>query len=191
MIHYTLRMTPALPTRRKHHTRSIQVDAFERSDGLWDFEARISDIKHRDFQLATGPRKAGEPVHDMLLTFTVDLKLNIVAAQAQSLATPYPGYCDTIGPAYQKLVGLNLLDNFRGNVKQRLGAVQGCTHITELCSVLPTAVIQAYAGVVLDTKDGDGGAQTQRPFQLDRCHALKSDGPAVQRFYPKWYGNKS
>ncbi|MGL4573583.1 MAG: DUF2889 domain-containing protein [Burkholderiaceae bacterium] len=180
-------MTSAPPTRRKHHTRSIQVDAYERSDGLWDFEARISDIKHRDFQLATGPRKAGEPVHDMLLTFTVDLKLNIVAAQAQSFATPYPGYCDTIGPAYQKLVGLNLLDNFRGKVKERLGGVQGCTHITELCGVLPTAVIQAYAGVVLDTKDGAGSEQAQRPFQLDRCHALASDGPAVQRFYPKWY----
>jgi hypothetical protein len=180
-------MTAPAPTRRKHHTRSIQIDAFERSDSLWDFEARISDIKHRDFQLATGPRKAGEPVHDMLLTFTVDLKLNIIAATAQSLATPYPGFCDTVGPAYAKLVGLNLLDNFRGKVKERLGGVLGCTHITELCGVLPTAVIQAYAGVVLDTKDGAGDEQAHKPFQLDRCHALASDGQAVKLYYPRWY----
>jgi hypothetical protein len=175
------------PARRKHHTRSIQIDAFERGDGLWDFEARLVDVKQRDFQLATGVRKAGDAVHDMLLCVTVDTKLNITAASARSFATPYPGDCDTIGPAYGTLVGLNLLDRFRDQVKERLGGVKGCTHITELAGVLPTAVIQAYSGVVLDTKDGVAADQTTQPFQLNRCHALAVNGEAVRKYYPKWY----
>jgi hypothetical protein len=25
------------------------------------------------------------------------------------------------------------------------------------------------------------------PWQLDRCHALRTDGPAVAKFYPRWH----
>jgi len=26
----------------------------------------------------------------------------------------------------------------------------------------------------------------QKPFQLDKCHALRTDGGAVAQFYPRW-----
>ena len=86
------------------------------------------------------------------------------------------------------LVGLNLMKGFRHAVKERLGGVKGCTHITELGQVLPTAVVQAFAGVVLDTRGEHEGSQ--QPFQIDRCHALRSDGPVVRNFYPRWYRAK-
>jgi hypothetical protein len=63
--------------------------------------------------------------------------------------------------------------------------VQACTHITELAQVLPTAVVQAFAGDVIDTRGT--GPDSQQPFQIDRCHALRADGPAVQTHYPRWY----
>ena len=83
---------------------------------------------------------------------------------------PYPGQCDDHGDAYAALVGLNLLKGFRQAVKERLGGVAGCTHLTELTQVLPTAVIQAFAGEVLDTREDS----EHRPFQIDRCHALRA-----------------
>jgi hypothetical protein len=174
--------------RRHHHTRAIRIDAYERDDGLWDFEAHLTDVKSVDFRLASGLRPANKPVHDMLLTLTIDRALNIVAAHAQSMAVPYPGHCDTIGPAYEQLVGLNVMRGFRESVKARLGGSAGCTHLTELATMLPTAVIQAYAGVVLDTRDASAAEeQSVQPFQLDRCHALRTDAPAVREFYPRWY----
>ena len=42
--------------------------------------------------------------------------------------------------------------------------------------------MQAGAGEVLDP-EGDG---ERMPFQLDRCHALRLDGPAVLRYFPRW-----
>jgi len=30
----------------------------------------------------------------------------------------------------------------------------------------------------------------KKPFQLDRCHALAADAPAVARYYPLWYTGK-
>ncbi len=180
-------LSPPTSRRALKHTRTIQVEAFARDDGLWDFDARITDIKTRPTHLASGTRPAGLPIHDLWLRLTVDTQFNIIAAEAVSDAVPYPGHCDTIGPAYEKLVGLNLLKGFREGVRQRLSGVHGCTHLTELAQVLPTAVIQAYAGDVIDTRDGaSADEQSHKPFQLDRCHALRTDGEAVAKYYPRW-----
>ena len=179
-----------MPNRRHVHTRSIRVDAYARDDGLWDLEAVLTDTKSRDFPLAAGMRAAGDPVHDMVLRVTIDTKLNIVDALAESRWVPYPGHCDTIGPDYRKLIGLNLLQDFRRHVQGRLGGVHGCTHITELANVLPTAAVQAFAGEVFKTRDAahaNHQHDEKMPWQLDRCHALRLDGPGVATFYPRWY----
>ena len=179
-----------MSSRRHVHTRSITVDAYARDDGLWDLEAVLTDTKSRDFPLAAGMRKAGDPVHDMVLKVTIDTRLNVLAAHAESRWVPYPGYCDTIGPDYQKLVGLNLLHDFRKEVQARLGGTRGCAHITELARVLPTAAVQAFAGEVFETRDAAYESHHEdetKPWQLDRCHALRSDAPAVAKFYPRWY----
>jgi hypothetical protein len=163
------------------------VQAFAREDGLWDLEAHLTDVKTRDAELASGTRPAGTPLHDLRLRVTIDTRLTVVAAEAVLDAVPYLGYCDLIGPAYQKLVGLNLAQGFRHGVKERFGGTAGCTHVTELAQILPTAAIQAFAGDVIDTRDGAGAAgQSHKPFQLDRCHALRTDGAAVAQYYPRW-----
>ncbi|HEY1091679.1 MAG TPA: DUF2889 domain-containing protein [Burkholderiaceae bacterium] len=181
---------PSTPTpRRLMHRRAIEVQVYARDDGLFDVEATLSDIKTRDIPLAAGTRRAGEPLHDMLLEVVVDRQLNIVEARATTRAMPYPGSCDALGDRYSRLVGLNLFQGFRQGVKSRLAGTQGCTHITEICNVLPTAVIQAFAGEVLDTREGS--ADGTPPFQLDRCHALRRDGAVVQQHYPRWYRNEA
>lgn len=183
--------SPVSANRRRHvHTRAIRVDAYARDDGLWDLEAALIDTKSRDFPLATGIRKAGEPVHEMRVTLTIDTQLNVVDARARSDATPYPGYCETIAADYRKLIGLNLRQDFRRHVREKLGGTLGCSHLTELTNVLPTAAIQAFAGEVFkpsETAAEDHHRAQEKPWQLDRCHALKSDGPAVARYYPRWY----
>jgi hypothetical protein len=171
--------------RRLMHRRALDVQVYARDDGLFEVEAALTDTKTRDVMLAGQLRKAGEPVHDMLLHLVVDAQLTIRAAQSETRWMPYPGACDQHGDAYARLVGLNLMKGFRLGVKDRLGGIKGCTHLTELCQVLPTAVIQALAGVVIDTREGDGSGQP--PFQLDRCHALRADGPVVLSPYPRWY----
>ena len=175
------------PARVLKHTRAIQVQAYAREDGLWDLDAHITDTKTRPTPLLTGSRPAGVPIHDLWLRLTIDTAFNIVAAEAHSAGVPYPGSCDTVGPQYQNLVGLNLVKGFRAAVRERMGGIEGCTHINELATVLPTAAIQAFAGDVIDTIEGkqpDGSVQM--PFQLGKCRALRLDGPVVAQFYPRW-----
>jgi hypothetical protein len=175
----------AAPERQLKHRRSIEVNIYARDNGLWEVDAVIRDTKTYATPLAGGLRQAGEPIHDMLLRVVVDERLNIVEAGSETRAMPYQGHCNDLGDVYQRLVGLNLLQGFRREVNQRLGGVVACTHLTELTQVLPTAVVQAFAGSVLDTReDSESGKE---PFQIHRCHALRRDGPVVQTFYPRWH----
>lgn len=171
--------------RRLLHRRSIDAQVYARDDGLFEVDAELCDTKTRDVPMAGGTRLAGEPIHDMLLRLVVDKQLNILAASSETRWMPYVGACGEHGNAYERLVGLNLLKGFRAGVKERLAGVKGCTHLTELSQVLPTAVIQAFAGIVIDTREGDGSGQP--PFQIDKCHALRSDGAVVLSHYPRWY----
>lgn len=153
-----------------------------RDDGLLELDASLTDVKDRDYPIASGLRPAGVPVHLMRVRVTLDAEFTIVDAVVCSDGVPYPGHCDTIGPRYRQLVGLNLVRGFRRTVGEMFADVRGCTHISELLLSLPTAAIQTFATFRRDNEES-----AEKPFQLDRCHALETSAEAVRLYYPKWY----
>lgn len=175
----------ACERRELLHRRTLDLQMFSRPDGLWEVDAHLADVKTHDVRMAEGIRRAGTPIHELKLRLVVDAHLNILEAGSESAWVPYDGHCGEHGDAYQALVGLNLGRSFRREVAERLGGVRGCTHLTELAQVLPSAVIQAFAGSVIDTQGLEPGAE--RPFQIDRCHALTCDGEVVRMHYPNWF----
>lgn len=169
--------------REPLHTRNICVQSFIREDGQWDIEAELIDTKAYDFPRRDGSVfPAGKAVHHMHLRVTIDEEFTITAAVADYDAAPYNESCASIAPAYQGLVGLNLLRNFRQAVKKRFERTIGCTHLTELSYVLPTVAVQT-----MSSRRRKAARQNQRPFQLDGCHALRVDGEVVKNSYPQWY----
>jgi hypothetical protein len=172
--------------RELRHTRRVRFEGYKRAVGLWDFEAHLSDVKSHDNSMKTGVRRAGQPIHEMWLRLTIDRHLNILEACASSDAVPYPGGCESIAPAYRKLIGLNLARSFRKQVQNLFGDVKGCTHLTEMLAGFPTAAIQTFAGEMPEER-----ADGRKPFQLDQCHALDTSGETVKKWYPKWYRGKA
>lgn len=168
------------PRPRHHvHTRRIEFESYQREDGRWDIEAHLTDVKPYDCPLESGLLAAGEPMHEMWIRLVIDDDLNIVEAEAAIDAMPYPGECARIAPDYRKLIGLNLLRNFRQRAVELFGGIQGCTHLTELLANFPTAAVQSMFKKPRE--------EEAKPFQLDRCHALQTSGEAVRRYYPKWF----
>ncbi|MEP6679752.1 MAG: DUF2889 domain-containing protein [Betaproteobacteria bacterium] len=169
-------------SRARLHSRRVTYEGYRRDDGLFDIDAHMTDTKDGDFALLTGVRPAGEPVHDMYVRVTIDRSFVIVAIEARTDRMPYPGACDRIGPDYGRLVGANLVKGFRKTLHDAMGGVHGCTHLTELLGYLPTAAVQTFAG--LRSREDEGA---DKPFQLDRCHALETTTDTVREYYPKWY----
>ena len=175
-------LPPSSVSRHRLHTRKISYEGWQREDGLFDIEARLVDSKENDYMLASGLRPAGEPVHDMLARVTIDRQCVVHAIGIHSERVPYPGGCDAPMPDYAKLVGANLMHDFRRKLFEAVGGTHGCTHMTELIAFLPTAAVQTFA-----TLRPDVDPHGERPFQLNRCHALETSTETVRRYYPKWY----
>jgi hypothetical protein len=175
---------PVDPHRVPVHTRRVTFECFRRADGLWDIEGVLDDVKPFDVALSSGLVPAGRSMHDMRIRLTIGSDLRVVDAAVATDAMPYPPACGEIAGDYRAaLVGLKLGRGFRRAVLQHLGGVAGCTHMTELLLQFPTVAVQMLAGFKRDNEERGG----ERPFQLDRCHALDTRGETVARFYPKWH----
>lgn len=170
---------PTVP-RKLSHTRTITMRGYEREDGLFDIEGHLTDVRTEEVSYPGGGRPAGHPIHSMWVRLTVDLTALIVDVNVFSETVPFEGICDAIGPAYKGLIGIRVGPGFRGQVQRLLSGVRGCTHQTELVTTMATAVLQTLTGRMVQPDD-------VKPFQLDGCHALATDGATVEAFYPLWH----
>ena len=174
--------------RELRHTRRVRYEGYKRADGLWDIEAHLTDIKNHDFNLKTGVRRAGLPVHEMWLRITIDKSLTILDASASSDTVPYPGGCESIAPAYRKLIGLNLARGFRKSVKELLGGTRGCTHLVELLGPIATTAFQTIYPV--RAKMEKHAPPSHKPGLINTCHAYADNGPIVKERWPQYYTGK-
>lgn len=166
--------------RRASHQRTISVRAFARDDGLWDIEGQLTDVWPEPVSTARGVLPGGEPMHSMSLRLTVDRSATIRAVQAVTDAGPYGGACGSIVPDYGQLVGVQVARGYRDAIRRLFGRTAGCTHMSELAVVMGSAVLQALWSEMNQDPE-------HKPFSIDGCHALKSSGPQVAQFFPRWY----
>ncbi|KAF1061184.1 DUF2889 domain-containing protein [Variovorax sp.] len=178
------------PARRLLHTREVLCQGYERDDGLWDIEARMSDVKthpmHHDDGRVRLP--VGRFMHRMGLCLTVDEGLRIVAARAWTEHAPN-AECMDIGASYEALVGLSIGPGFTSRVKERFGGAAGCTHLTELLGPVATTAFQTLFPVFEQRRrarlrsDPEGAARTRPPL-LDSCFALRAEGEVARGRWP-------
>ena len=179
---------PVSPQRRElRHTRKVSIDFYLREDELWDIDAQFVDVKPLDLDAGPVFIPANQPVHDFWVRLTIDSSANVVDVLVVFDQTPFPGHCENISADYRHLIGLNVLNSFRQNVRDRLGRAAGCTHLNELLELLPFVAVQVLIFGDKKTREKTGFQKSgEKPFHLDSCHALRSDGPVVAEFYPQW-----
>ena len=170
--------------RQLLHTRTVQCRGYLRSDGNWDIEGRMTDVK--SFSMANvdrgGQIEAGEPLHDISLTLTIDRTMTIKAARAAIDYSPFR-QCDAITDAFQKLVGLRILPGFSKQVKALFSGTKGCTHLLEL---LPPISTTAYQTLWQSPNGYEGDDPEVHGFLLNSCHALAADGEVVRSNWPEY-----
>lgn len=177
---------PDATEREAIHLREIRCRGFRRVDGLWDIEGRMTDAKDYAFDSRyRGRLEPGAPVHDMHMRLTLDDDLVVKDLQVSSDSHPFPN-CAAIEPAYRSLVGTRLEPGWTRLVKDRLGGVAGCTHLTRLAQELAVVAMQTIMPLRSRDEAVTEGAQ-RKPPHLDGCHALATDGPLVRELAPRWY----
>lgn len=180
---------PAPAAREAFHRRRIAVDGYRRQDGLWDIEAHMVDTKTYGFENSwRGEIKPGEPLHDMWLRVTVDDGMVVRDIIATTEAAPFR-ICPEITGNFRRLIGESIGTGWRRRVRERLGGVEGCTHLVELLDPVATVAFQTIksARAQAERQRPPAGPARRRPAIIDSCHAMRSDGEAVQELWPDFY----
>ncbi len=179
---------PAAAPREKKHHRRIDAEGFRREDGLWDIEVHMVDTRtydcsydefHRD-----GLIRAGEPVHDMWLRFTIDIDFLIHDVQAASAQTPF-AICPRAAASMQNLAGLRIGAGWLKQARERVGPEISCTHLMDLLGQLGATAYQTLHAE-LEARARALPAR-ERPPILDTCLALSSSGEVVKNLWPQFY----
>lgn len=184
-------MPLSTPAKRQHiHTRQINFTGYEREDGLFDIEAYLTDTKTYAFKNNwRGSIEPGDPIHEMRLRVTVNDKLEIKDIEAATDSSPF-AMCPDIAPAYKSLIGLTMGPGWRQAIRQKVGGVQGCTHLTELLFPMATVAIQTIKPLQNHrqrTADSDNSRYKGKPFVLNTCHAWHEGSEVVRENAPDYY----
>ena len=138
---YPTDLSPPTP-REEVHNRRISCNGFVREDGLYDIEAEITDNKTYAFPTSfRGDVTPDMFVHHMKVRVTINPELEVVAAEALTVAGPY-AICPTANDVFDSLVGLTIGPGWRRRVTAAIGGCHGCTHITELMGTIGTIAFQ-------------------------------------------------
>ena len=177
------------------HLRDIELRGFRRADGLFDVEARLTDTKTYGFGNADrGWIDPGTPLHGMRARMTVDDTMLIVAFEALTEHGPY-AICPAAALNFGRLAGLRIGPGFLRAAAERVGGVQGCTHLRELLQPMATVAFQTLAAVRRPRRAEQevqaaalaAELAAAKPALLNTCLAYASDGPVVQRAWPHLY----
>ena len=173
--------------RRPMHTRRLEMCAFARDDGLWDFEAHLVDSKPFGYiDPGRGEMMVSQPVHDLWVRLSVDDARVIREVDIATDAVPF-GTCHEVRGSLRPLIGQRIGAGWR-KVIAAVPRSSTCAHVHELLIPLASAVHQALSlgrepeGRVALQPDL---ALTKAPFFVDDCHSWRSDGAVVARFYPQ------
>lgn len=175
-------------SRQLFHQRNIQCQGYQREDGLWEIEGRMTDVKTYGFpnEDRGGAIAAGEALHDMTIRLIIDSEFLIHHAEARTDSSPF-GLCPAITARYQQLIGVRIGPGWSLKLRELFSGVNGCTHLTELLGPVATTAFQTVYGQRYDQEDAKPAEERAPPPVLNTCHALSSDSPVVKRRWPQAY----
>lgn len=166
------------------HSRRIEIQSFPVEKDRIVVEGRLSDERMINIYRAweDEPRPAG-PVHGMRVRFLVgEFPLAILDAEAEMPTVPTP-LCRQARESVRKLIGEKIISGYSERVRDIIGGVNGCTHLTHLAVVMGPAAVHGFWTLF---------AQHARPrpasmeemagleYIINSCHLWTPDGPFME-----------
>jgi hypothetical protein len=176
---------PPASARSAIHTRIFDCRGYEREDGLWDVDGRMTDAKTYTWKNRGGIKDlaAGEYAHDMWMRLTLDLDMLIHDAIAVTDAGPHLP-CGDITPKFSLLKGRRITRGWTKELREVLGGANGCTHHWELLGRLATVAYQTMHRARNERRPYQPG---QRPSQFNNCHMYTAASEETLHRWPELY----
>jgi hypothetical protein len=173
---------PGYPLQKKEriHSRIITVNSYETDDSSLLVEGDLVDERFfPSFYYSRNEFLDPGIVHDIRVEMKVSLPgLEITEARAQMRKIPI-GDCLGVESCAEKIVGLRIKPGFTRELKDRLGGIAGCLHMTTLIYHMGAAAVQGmWASLSMKREGGGTRSLDYDPGILkNSCWLWREDGP--------------
>ncbi len=161
------------------HVRQTEIRTFDLGDHQVLVEATLKDTRTPALSQETPDGKL-VLVHDLIARIRVQgPDLTIIAAEAEMPHIPRE-MCREVLPDIQKLTGVKIISGFTQKVKDLIGDVKGCSHLTHLFITLGPAAVQGYWAAYGRKPGARSLANPAITRVVDSCRVWRRDGPLVR-----------
>ena len=162
---------------RPVHTRKVEINAFDLGDHRVLVEGELLDTR----PAGSEEKEEGlRTIHHLFARIRVQgPDLTITHVDAEMRRIPREG-CPEALPAVQNLTGLRIISGYTQKVKELIGDVKGCSHLTSLFLTLGPVAVQGYFAAY--GRKGAARTPANPAFArvLNSCHVWREDGPYVR-----------
>jgi hypothetical protein len=163
--------------REPVQSRTIEIHIYDLGDHQVNVEGQL-----RDRRMVPPRGSIDHPalIHHLIARLWVrGPDLTITAAEAEMKQVPRNS-CPEILPGLQHLVGLRIITGYTQKVKELIGGVSGCSHLTNLILTMGPAAVQGY-WAAYGRKPGARSLTNPAILRvIDSCHVWRKDGPLAQ-----------
>jgi hypothetical protein len=164
------------------HQRAIEVKSYVLDDGRLIVEGWLRDDRFLDGYTWAGENRPKGVVHWIGARLLIGgWPITIEAAEAEMLKTPHE-LCPTTVDTIERLVGTHITSGYTDRVKELLGGVEGCIHLSHLVGAMGSAAVHGY---------WTQHSREKRPLPssldevvglavvIDSCRLWRKDGPLL------------
>jgi len=173
--------------REELHFRRIDMRGYQRPDGHFEIEGRVTDRKPYVLDLSADFGRvvpANEPVHNMGVRLLFDVTMKVLDVETFTDDAPY-AVCQGGGQALKSLIGVSMTSGWAKEVLSRLGGERSCTHLKEILIPMASAAFQSTTKLRMgqpERMDAEG-----RPVKLNSCYAYGVERELVRMRWPAFY----
>lgn len=164
------------------HARRMEVRTYPAGEGKLVVEGRL-----RDERFVTGYHWNGEAfepglIHNLAVRFLVgEVPPVILDAEAEMLDVPNER-CPTTLDSIQAMKGLSITSGYGEEVRERMGGVKGCAHLTQLVMIMGTAAL--HGAWIAGSREPRPVPTTPEAFAglsrlVNTCRLWREDGPIL------------
>ena len=164
------------------HTRNIKISTFESSQGGIIVEGELIDDRLKSGYSPTGEERPPQIVHHMKIRMWLDGQpLSIKEIEAEMPGIPHKE-CGETRKSLDRIKGMSIVTGFTMRIKDILGGVNGCAHLTSLLTSMAPAAIQGYwAHYSRKPVDKDLSSDLMGQFLADTCWVWRKEGPLFKK----------
>lgn len=166
------------------HSRNITVNTYEVGENELLIEGTLKDDRFFPSYFYSA-NKFIDPgtIHHMIIRLTLSLpSLLITSAESEMREVPNE-ICHEVEGVVQKLVGIQIRRGFTHKIRDMIGGVAGCLHLTNLILAIGSAAVQGQWAYYSRKRDGQDNRvpETDMSLLMDSCWLWREDGPYYER----------